>query len=161
MDEGSGRYCILISPIVDNVSVIGTCLVYIIRVAWIGKGVTIGVLFAFIGYIWRFWMPVVTFGNFYNQIVTAVAYLERIFETMDEKLLVEDIQGAIQMPPIKGAVEFKDVGFSYDTGLKILDGVNFSVKSGDTIALVGPTGAGKTTVINLISRFYNIEKGKY
>lgn len=150
----------LLSPIIENVSIATASLVYIAGIAWIDKGVTVGVLIAFISYIWRFWMPITNIGNFYNALINAMAYLERIFETMDEKPLVDNIPGAGIMPFIEGNVEFRDVKFSYDEGDRILHGVSFKVTKGDTVALVGPTGAGKTTVVNLISRFYDIESGE-
>lgn len=153
----------MLSPIIDNVSSLTTAAVYVFGIAWMsgtGDVVTVGALIAFVSYISRFWAPINNLGNFYNAIINAMAYLERIFETMDEKLLVENLPGAVEMPQIKGEVEFKDVHFSYEEGNKILDGVNFTVKEGQTIALVGPTGAGKTTVVNLISRFYDINEGQ-
>lgn len=110
-------------------------------------------------YIWRFWEPVSNLGNFYNSIITAVAYLERIFETIDELPLVANLPEAGELPPIKGKVEFRNVDFSYEQGEKILNNVSFIVNPGEAIALVGPTGAGKTTIVNLISRFYDIESG--
>lgn len=146
-------------PIIETVSVIGVSMVYIFGIAWIGKGVTVGILVAFIGYIWRFWMPITNIGNFYNQIIVAMSYMERIFETIDENPIVDDLPGAYEMPAIKGNVEFENVSFSYDTNEIILHDVSLKVKTGDTIALVGPTGAGKTTIVNLISRFYDVDSG--
>jgi ATP-binding cassette subfamily B protein len=92
-------------------------------------------------------------------LLTAVSYLERIFETIDEPVLVKDCEGATQMPEIKGNIEFKDVTFSYEEGNPILNGISFKASIGDSFAIVGPTGAGKTTIINLISRFYNLDSG--
>jgi ATP-binding cassette, subfamily B, multidrug efflux pump len=149
----------LLSPVVDLISAVVVCIVYILGVAWIGKGMTVGILVAFIGYIWRFWTPIANLGNFYNAIINAMAYLERIFETIDEQPLVIDSPNAYKMPEIKGNVEFKNVEFSYEDGQKILKDVSFSVTAGESIALVGPTGAGKTTIINLISRFYDLDSG--
>lgn len=149
----------LLWPIIDSISVAVACMVYIVGIGWIGKGVTVGVLVAFVGYIWRFWAPITTIANFYNSIVTATAYLERIFETLDEKPTVIDMPDAKALPPVQGAVEFKDVSFQYDAGEPVLQHVDFAVNPGDTIALVGPTGAGKTTIISLISRFYNLTDG--
>jgi ATP-binding cassette subfamily B protein len=129
-------------------------------VHWLGNGgVTVGIIIAFTSYIWRFWEPVSNLSNFYNAIINAVAYLERIFETIDEKPLVANLPGAVELLPIKGAVEFRDVVFSYEKNEIILNNVSFTVKPGETIALVGPTGAGKSTVVNLVSRFYDIESG--
>jgi ATP-binding cassette subfamily B protein len=88
-----------------------------------------------------------------------MAYLERIFETMDTPVDIDDKPQAVELPPIKGEVEFRDVVFGYEPDIKILNGVSFKVKPGQSIALVGPTGAGKSTIVNLISRFYDIDSG--
>lgn len=150
----------LLSPAVDNISMLTIIGVYVLGISWIGAGVTIGVLIAFIAYISRFWAPINNIANFYNSIILSMAYLERIFESMDEKVIVDNLPGAYEMPGIKGNVTFKNVNFCYDDGRKILKDVSFTVKEGECIALVGATGAGKTTIINLISRFYDIESGK-
>lgn len=150
----------LMWPIIDIISVTGIVTVFIAGVGSLGRGgVTVGIIVAFMSYIWRFWEPVSNLGNFYNAIINAVAYLERIFETIDEKPLVTNLPGAVEMPPIKGEVEFRNVIFSYEAGETILDDVSFRIRPGETVALVGPTGAGKTTVVNLISRFYDIDRG--
>ncbi|HBM81636.1 MAG TPA: multidrug ABC transporter ATP-binding protein, partial [Clostridiaceae bacterium] len=149
----------LMGPSVDNISILTISLVYLFGVSWIGKGVTVGVLIAFVGYIWRFWAPINNIANFYNQIINAMAYVERIFEAMDEKVTIKDLPGAVEMPPIKGDLEFRHVNFSYDEGRQILYDINFKVRRGETIALVGATGAGKTTIISLISRFYDVKDG--
>ena len=150
----------LLWPAVDIVSVAGVVAVFIAGVNRLGKdGITVGIIIAFMSYIWRFWEPVANLGNFYNSIITAIAYLERIFETVDEKPLVANLPGAFEMPSITGKVEFRDVDFCYEKGERILNQVSFTVSPGETIALVGSTGAGKTTVVNLISRFYDIENG--
>lgn len=150
----------LIWPSVENISTLTIALVYIAGVYSLDKTITVGVLVAFIGYIGRFWMPIINIGNFYNAIITAMSYLERIFETLDEVPEVADMPGAVEMPEIKGDVEFKDVHFKYDDDKEILKGINQRIKAGSTIALVGPTGAGKTTVINLLSRFYDVSSGE-
>jgi ATP-binding cassette subfamily B protein len=148
------------SPAVDNIAILTTSAVYLLGVSLIGKGVTIGVLVAFISYINRFWAPINNIANFYNSIINSMAYLERVFETIDEPVLVKDCEDATIMPEIEGAVEFKNVTFSYEDGRPILNSIKFSVNEGESIALVGPTGAGKTTIVNLISRFYNIDSGQ-
>ncbi|NJD03443.1 MAG: ABC transporter ATP-binding protein [Ruminiclostridium sp.] len=151
----------ILGPVVDNISVLVTCLIYIAGVYWFAGGVTLGVLIAFINYTGRFWGPINNLSNFYNQIITSMAYLERIFETMDEKPIVDDLPGAYEMPSIKGKVEFKNVIFSYEKdGGIILNNVSFTASEGECIALVGPTGAGKTTIVNLISRFYDVGSGQ-
>ena len=153
----------LLWPAINNISTWTTCAVYVLGVAWLTggvKGITVGAIVAMTGYIGRFWAPVNTLASFYNSILTAVSYLERIFQTIDEPVLVKDCEGAVEMPPIIGKVVFKDVTFSYEDGIPVLNGISFRANVGDSIAIVGPTGAGKTTIINLISRFYNIDSGK-
>ena len=121
--------------------------------------VSIGTFIAFGTYIGMFWHPIMNLSNFYNQIITNIAAAERVFEIMDTKAQITDEDGVIQMPPVKGQVSFRHVGFSYDEDTKVLDDVSFDIKPGETIALVGPTGAGKTTIVNLISRFYDVQEG--
>lgn len=154
------RVMFLVWPSVENISVLVVSAVYVAGVAWMDQGITIGVLTAFVGYIWRFWMPINNISNFYNNIVTAMAYMERIYETIDEKVIVDNLPGAVEMPQVKGRVEFENVTFCYEEGEEVLRNVSFSVNPGDTVALVGPTGAGKTTIVNLISRFYDVKEGK-
>lgn len=150
----------LLSPIVDNVSALCTAALYIAGIVWLKGNVSVGVLIAFISYTSRFWAPINNMANIYNNLVNAMAYLERIFETIDEELDVENLPGAQGIPQIDGKVEFDHVSFAYDEGNMILKDVSFNVEPGQTVALVGPTGAGKTTIINLLSRFYNVTEGK-
>ncbi|WP_059173808.1 ABC transporter ATP-binding protein [Bacillus sp. FJAT-27445] len=150
----------LLWPAIENISVLTVSFIYIMGVSMIGDGVTVGSLVAFVGYIWMFWTPLANIGNFYNAIINAMAYLERIFETMDEKPAVTDVPNAAELAPIKGSVEFKQVVFGYEEADRILDNVSFKVEPGDTIALVGATGSGKTTIVSLLSRFYDITGGK-
>lgn len=152
----------LLWPAIDNISTWTCVAIYVLGVIWIDQGVTgitVGVIIAIMGYVGRFWAPVNTLASFYNSLLTAVSYLERIFETIDEPVLVKDCEEADEMPPIQGDVEFKNVDFSYEDGVKVLDGISFHANIGDSVAIVGPTGAGKTTIINLISRFYNLDSG--
>ncbi|MGO4372649.1 ABC transporter ATP-binding protein [Paenibacillus sp. MCAF20] len=111
-------------------------------------------------YAARFWQPILSISNLYNSFINAVAYLERIFETLDEPVTVSDTPKARELPPIRGRVTFDDVTFAYDPGHNVLQNLSFDIQAGESIALVGPTGAGKTTVVNLISRFYNVTSGK-
>lgn len=150
----------LLWPGVQTVSVLTTCLIYFIGIKKLGVEVSTGTLIAFIGYIKNFWDPVINIGNFYNSLITATAYLERIFETLDVQPDIEDAPDAFVLPPIKGDVAFNHVTFGYETGKEILKDITFHVTPGESIALVGPTGAGKTTVINLLSRFYDIDAGE-
>lgn len=149
----------LMWPGVLNISVLTTCLIYFVGIRQIGVSVSTGTLIAFIGYINNFWNPVINIGNFYNSLITATAYLERIFETLDEVPSIQDAPTAYELPSVSGAVDFEDVTFRYEDGKDILHKVNFHIEPGQSIALVGPTGAGKTTIINLLTRFYDINEG--
>ena len=150
----------IIWPVVDNLSTLGVSLVYLAGISWLGESVSIGTLVAFGGYIWRFWAPIQNLGNFYNSMVTTGAYVERIFELLDEPEDISDKSGAKELPPIRGHVQFDHVNFSYEEGNPILKDINFTITPGMSVAIVGPTGAGKTTIINLLSRFYNPQDGK-
>jgi ATP-binding cassette subfamily B protein len=157
------KYNFIMWPCIDSISTVTTAFIYVIGIGWISGeiyGVTVGILIAFTSYISRFWEPINTLASFYNSLLTAIAYLERIFETIDEPVNVKDAEDAVPMPPIDGKVEFEDVCFSYEDGVQILNKVNFAANPGDTYAIVGPTGAGKSTIVNLISRFYNVDSGR-
>lgn len=148
-------------PIVDLCWGVGTACLYLVGVQKIrGGSAGVGTLIAFGTYISMFWRPVMNLSNFYNQIVTNIAGAERIFEIIDTPPELKDEADAEEMPQIEGEVEFDHVSFSYEPGVKVLDDVSFRVKPGETIALVGPTGAGKTTIIQLIARFYEAQSGK-
>ena len=121
--------------------------------------VSVGTLIAFGTYISMFWQPIMNLSNFYNQLITNISGAERIFEILDTKPDIKDAENVVEMPEIAGTVDFQNVGFSYDENTKVLDNVSFHIRQGETIALVGPTGAGKTTIVNLISRFYDIQEG--
>ncbi len=120
---------------------------------------SIGTLVAFGTYVGMFWHPIMNLSNFYTQIITNLAAAERIFEILDTEPEITDAADVMEMPTIKGEVSFEHVTFSYDGQVNVLDNVSFTIKSGETIALVGPTGAGKTTIVNLISRFYDVQGG--
>ncbi|QHW31415.1 ABC transporter ATP-binding protein [Paenibacillus rhizovicinus] len=146
---------------VDNLATIVTTSIYFVGLLALSpQEVTFGVILAMSSYAARFWQPILNISNLYNSFVNAVAYLERIFETLDEPVTVSDIPKAKELPPIQGRVTFDDVTFAYDPGHNILENLSFDIRPGESVALVGPTGAGKTTVVNLISRFYNITGGK-
>ena len=121
--------------------------------------VSVGTYIAFGTYIGMFWQPIMNLSNFYNQMITNLASAERIFEVLDAEPEVRDGVRAAELPPVQGQVEFRDVTFAYDEGRPVLEHVSFTVQPGETVALVGPTGAGKTTVVNLVSRFYNATAG--
>lgn len=147
--------------VIDNLMTIITMAIYAIGLLYLGlENVSLGVILAMGTYALRFWTPILNIANLYNSFVTALSYLERIFETLDEPLVISNREDAYDLPHIKGDVEFKGVSFGYDVGVPILEDVNFKVKSGQQIALVGPTGAGKTTIVNLLSRFYDKDLGQ-
>ena len=150
-------------PSIDIISIITTAAIYVLGVSWMingETGITVGVLVAFTAYIGRFWAPINTLAGFYNSLQTAISYLERIFETIDEPVVVKDREDAVEMPPIHGDVAFDHVTFSYEPGVPILKDVSFHANQGQSFAVVGPTGAGKTTLVNLLSRFYNVDSGR-
>ena len=148
-------------PMVDLSSGIGTIAVYWYSTRLIGVGeLTVGTLVAFTMYIGMFWRPLSNIAGFYNTLITNFAAAERICDILDVKPQVYDMDNALNMPKIKGSVEFNDVTFGYEDGTIVLDKVSFKVRPGETIALVGETGAGKTTIVNLLSRFYDPNSGR-
>lgn len=154
----------MFGPIIDFCWGLGTMVLYYVGIVVLGTDqVSIGILVAFGAYISMFWSPVLNVSNFYNQLITNMAGAERIFEILDTKPDIKDEEDVIELPEIEGNICFDKVSFCYDEGTsaetKVLNEVSFSVKHGETIALVGPTGAGKSTIVNLISRFYDIQKG--
>ena len=145
---------------VDNIRAVVDSALYFVGLLVIGyPAVSLGSILAMSNYSSRFWQPIINIASLYNNFVNAVAYLERIFETMDEPVNVKDAEDAYEMPDIKGEVEYRNVTFAYEEGKNILENVSFKVKPGESIALVGPTGAGKTTIVNLLSRFYDLTGG--
>lgn len=147
-------------PSIDIISTIGTVLIYVFGVKMLGvEGITVGSLVSIIWYLGRFWEPLNNISNFYNSILVAMASTERIFEIMDTEPDIVDKDNAITMPELVGNVEFDNVTFSYDDKKTVLKNVSFKIDAGETIALVGTTGAGKSTIINLVSRFYDVTDG--
>ncbi|MBC7959949.1 MAG: ABC transporter ATP-binding protein, partial [Vallitaleaceae bacterium] len=148
-------------PMVEVSWGLGSVFVYLLGVNSLTSGnITVGTLVAFTAYISMFWQPIMNLSNFYNQLITNLAGAERIFEILDTDPDIFDEAQVKEMSEINGHVTFSDVNFSYDGTTQILENVSFEVKAGETIALVGPTGAGKTTIVNLISRFYDIQAGE-
>ena len=152
-------------PIAAMIMRIVKCAIYIAAVYWFREDfilegvVQIGAISAMVMYSNRFWQPIMQIGNIYNQLMDAMSYLERIFQVLDEPVSVEDNAGAGELPQIQGRVEFRNVLFEYEKGIPVIRRVSFDVKAGESIALVGPTGAGKSTIVNLLSRFYNVTDG--
>ncbi|MCL6632147.1 MAG: ABC transporter ATP-binding protein/permease [Alicyclobacillus herbarius] len=150
------RRSIVFGPLVDLTGAVGSALLFGYGVNLLTAGeVTVGLLVAFANYLGNFWTPIAQLGQVYNQLLVASASSERIFQYLDTKPVVQDALNAPKLPAIEGRVEFVDVEFEYEPGRKALDGVSFHVEPGQTVALVGHTGAGKSTVINLLSRFYD------
>ena len=125
----------------------------------VGTVIAFGTVLAMGDYLNRFWQPITNLANIYNSFVNNMAYLERIFETMEEPVIVADKPGAGELPAITGEVIYDKVTFGYEEGQTVLENVDLHVKAGESIALVGPTGAGKSTIVNLLCRFYNLRGG--
>ncbi len=135
-------------------------IMYYAGVYWLGGTVvSFGVILAMGQYVSRFWQPITNLANIYNSFVNNLAYLERIFETMDEPVVIDDKPDAGELPPITGEVDYNDITFGYEEGQTVLKNVSLHVKAGESIALVGPTGAGKSTIVNLLCRFYDLRSG--
>ncbi len=154
-------YSCMVWPGIDIISVFVRAAIFLFGILIFGQGNTsLGTIVAISGYAARFWQPIMNLGNIFNNFINNVAYLERIFETIDEPVDVHDAEDAAELPPITGRVEFRDVCFSYDSKEEVLHHVSFTVEPGESIALVGPTGAGKSTIVSLISRFYDVDSGQ-
>jgi ATP-binding cassette subfamily B protein len=134
-------------------------------IIWYGGGeviqgtLTIGVLFAFIQYTEMFFRPIRDLSEKYNVMQTAMASSERIFKLLDNDTFIKNPDNPVPLGRIKGEVEFKDVWFAYKDEDYVLKNISFKIKPGETIAIVGATGAGKTSIINILTRFYDIQKG--
>lgn len=148
-------------PIVEVSFGASTLIVFLVGANLARSGeVSIGTITAFISYTSMFWRPILNIASYYNTLITNFAAAERIFEIMDVKPGIDELESADVMPKIKGRVEFENVSFAYEKDTQVLHNVSFKVKPGENIALVGPTGAGKTTITSLISRFYDTTEGR-
>ncbi|MBN1400334.1 MAG: ABC transporter ATP-binding protein [Anaerolineae bacterium] len=149
-------------PLVDILGVLGTCLVLWLGARMAIRGeVTVGYILAFTNYLWRFWEPISAISRVYSRVLSAMASAERIFEYLDTRPEIYDAEAAISLPPLQGNVRFEDVSFRYDDGDDfVLREVSFAVEPGQTIALVGATGSGKTSLISLLMRFYDPQRGR-
>ncbi len=153
----------LFSPTIEISYGIGTIAMYIIAIKWLNlDAASVGELTAFTMYMGMLFGPIRNLANYYNKLVTNMSSAERVFEILDTEPLIKDSDDATVMPEIKGEVIFDDVTFAYpdEPDADILHSVSFAALPGETIALVGPTGAGKTTIVSLISRFYNTKSGR-
>jgi len=154
MNQGFG-------PIIEVTGGLGTMILFWLGAHLIQSGeLTIGALVAFSTYVSNFWDPINRLGQMYNQLLVAMASSERIFEYLDEEPLIQDRPEAKALPTIRGDIRFNKVVFEYEKGRAALKGIDLDVKAGQSIALVGHTGSGKSTIINLIGRFYDITSGQ-
>ncbi len=141
---------------------LGYVLLFLCAVKWMKEGEsTVGEILAFITYIGYFWQPIRTLASTYNTLINNLSAASRVFEIMDEKSDIMEDENKIELNVDKADVEFRGVTFSYpdDESVNIIENLSFKTKGGETIALVGPTGAGKTTIINLLARFYDPVEG--
>lgn len=160
---GAVRWADAFGPLIDVTWGIGGFLLYFIGIRIIGVGnVGVGTFLAFSTYLGMFWSPLRNLANFYNKMVTNLSAAERVFEIMDIEPEIKDREGVADLPDVEGEVAFDHVSFAYEDApdQMVLNDVSFTARPGETIALVGPTGAGKTTIVNLISRFYEVTKGR-
>ncbi|MCD8328725.1 MAG: ABC transporter ATP-binding protein/permease [Ruminococcus sp.] len=155
------KYSNMVGPSADVISIVVRMAIYGVGLLIISPAyITLGTIAAMTSYASSFWQPIMNLSNIFNDFINNIAYLERIFETLDEPPTIKDKEGAYELPKIKGNVSFENVTFSYEPEKTVLENVSFDVKSGESIALVGPTGAGKSTIVSLISRFYELDGGK-
>ncbi|NGZ74318.1 ABC transporter ATP-binding protein [Saccharibacillus alkalitolerans] len=147
-------------PLIEITGGVGSMILFWYGTYLIQQGeVTIGLLVTFANYVGNFWDPINRLGQMYNQLLVAMASSERIFEFLDEKPAIDDKPGAKPLPKIKGDVKLEKVVFEYEPGRQALKGIDIEAKAGQSIALVGHTGSGKSTIINLLSRFYDVTQG--
>lgn len=154
-------YSNLVWPSVDNISTLVRAALFAIGLLIMSPAsVSLGTIAAMTSYASSFWQPILNLSNLFNNFINNIAYLERIFETLDEPVTVDDKDGASDIKEIVGNIKFNNVTFAYEEGKNVIENLSFDVKAGESIALVGPTGAGKSTIVSLISRFYNVQNGK-
>jgi ATP-binding cassette subfamily B multidrug efflux pump len=153
-------YFILFSSITNFLSAVAVALII-----WFGGGrvlvgaLTLGALVAYLQYVDRFFLPVRDLAEKYNILQSAMASSERIFKVLDEPVIVQDPPEPKEFSKVRGGIEFRDVWFAYNPGEWVLKGISFKIHPGERVAFVGATGAGKTSLISLISRFYDVQKG--
>jgi ATP-binding cassette subfamily B multidrug efflux pump len=156
----AGKLFALLMPAVQIVGAIGTCVVlWFGGTSAISGSITLGIVIAFLLYVNKFFHPLVDLATFYNTVQSAMSAAERIFVTLDTKPEIADAQDAVELSHAKGEIVFNHVTFGYDPDRSVLEDVNIHVESGKTLAIVGPTGAGKSTIVKLLSRFYELQKG--
>ncbi|WP_027090799.1 ABC transporter ATP-binding protein [Cohnella thermotolerans] len=151
----------LFGPVIEITSAVGTLILLLYGSHLIqSEQMTVGVLVAFITYVSYFWEPITRLGQMYSQLLISMSSAERIFEYLDEKPAVGEKPDAVDLPEVRGHVRFEDVEFGYESDRPALRGINLDIKPGMTVALVGHTGSGKSTIVNLLCRFYDTVKGR-
>lgn len=156
----AARIFSLFTPAIEVCGAVGTCIVLWYGGAQVMAGrLTIGVVVAFMAYLAMFFRPLITLSAFFNVYESAMAGAERVFELLDTPIEVREAEEPMDLPPIKGAIRFDRVTFGYEPNVPVLREIDFSVAPGESIAIVGPTGAGKTSLVNLLSRFYDPQEG--
>ena len=151
----------LVWPSTDNISTLVRAAIFAVGLLVMAPAaISLGTIATMTSYASQFWQPIMNLSNIFNNFINNIAYLERIFETLDEPVDIDDKPNAHKMKDITGNISFEDVTFAYEEGKNVLENVSFDVKAGESIALVGPTGAGKSTIVSLLSRFYDVNKGR-
>jgi ABC-type multidrug transport system fused ATPase/permease subunit len=151
----------LIMPMVNILTGVAFAIVIIVGGFQVLDGVmSIGILVSFLLYVQRFFEPVLELSMQYTELQRAMASGARIFELLDVEEEIKDRPGASELPPVKGKIEFKDVSFGYEPGSDVLHNINLTISPGETVAIAGQTGSGKSSLVSLIARFYEVEKGQ-
>ncbi len=153
----------LFHPMVDIISAVGSALIVYyggLRMSWQDPAITVGTIVAFLNYMTRFFWPIRNLTEVYNLLLQAGVSSQRVFEILDTEPNVQDKEGAIGLEALEGHVEFNNVVFGYEPDLPVLHGISIEAEPNETIALVGPTGAGKSSIINLLCRFYDVQEGE-
>ncbi len=157
----AGRVMSAFWPAVGIFTAIGNFLVL-----WFGgsavmrEALTVGLLFGFMSYLDRFFWPIQDLSMFWNSVQSALAAAERVFGIMDTRVEISDKPGAYELPPIEGEIAYEDMTFGYEEGQPVLRDIDLTIPPNTTVALVGPTGVGKTTMVNLLYRFYDPQEGR-
>ncbi|MEM0084664.1 MAG: ABC transporter ATP-binding protein [Candidatus Methanomethylicia archaeon] len=156
----AGKLMAIFWPIINFVGSIGTVTVLLYGGFLSAEGrLEIGVLVAFLAYVTRFMNPIMQLTNFYDMLQSALAASDRIFKVLESEVDVKDSPNAIELPKVRGDIRYNNVWFEYVKGIPVLKGINLHIRPGEKIAIVGPTGSGKTTLVYLLARFYDVTSG--